>query len=97
MSNAQQVSEWRRRTKAKLVEHHGGQCVDCGYRGPAFMYEFDHRDPDNKSFSISGKGVTRAYSSLLTESLKCDLVCPNCHRMRTHKQRCLGCPGCNGH
>jgi hypothetical protein len=92
--SAQAVSDWRRRTKQKLVEHHGGECTDCGFTGPPFMFDFDHRDPGDKSFCVSNNGVTRAYDKLLAESLKCDLVCANCHRMRTHKQRCSGCEFC---
>lgn len=93
-NNSVNVASWRRRAKAKLVAHHGGACVDCGYIGPAFMYDFDHRDPKTKSFAIGAKGVTSAYENILKESLKCDLVCANCHRFRTHVQRCDGCEHC---
>ena len=87
------VTEWRRRTKARLVEHHGGKCVDCGLVAPPFLYEFDHRIPAEKEFRI-GDGSSRSFERQLAESLKCDLVCPNCHRWRTHRQRCNGCPHC---
>lgn len=86
------VTEWRRRTKARLVEYHGSECLDCGYQGPPFMFDFDHRDPHEKSFGITGK--TKAYEALRIESLKCDLLCANCHRWRTHLQRCSGCEYC---
>ena len=92
-SNAEQVKLWRQRTKQKLVAAHGGVCVDCGFTGPSFMYEFDHRDPSTKEFGI-GDGQSRSYARQLAESMKCDLVCPNCHRMRTHMQRCGGCEHC---
>lgn len=88
------VAEWRRRTKRKLVAHHGSKCVGCDYAGPAFMYDFDHKDPQVKSFNVSASGNTFAYERILEESLKCDLLCANCHRMRTHKQRCPGCEYC---
>lgn len=93
--SAHAVTEWRRRTKAKLVAHHGGKCLDCGYEGPPFMYDFDHRDPATKSFGLGQNGSTQAYDKQLEESLKCDLVCANCHRIRTHKQRCSSCEHCN--
>lgn len=93
--SAQKVTEWRQRTKAKLVAYHGGKCVDCGLDYPPFMMDFDHRDPTQKAFGLSSKGVSRGYDKQLEESLKCDLVCANCHRMRTHKQRCSGCEHCN--
>lgn len=91
--NSAQVADWRRRTKRRLVEAHGGRCLDCGFEGPAFMYDFDHRDPSTKSFDISS-GCSISYDRQYAESLKCDLVCANCHRMRTHKQRCPGCEFC---
>lgn len=58
------------------------------------MFDFDHRDPKLKSFSISDKGVTVSLARLQEEVKKCDLVCANCHRFRTHVQRCLGCEHC---
>lgn len=57
------------------------------------MYDFDHRDPSTKSFGLC-EFQSKAYAKLLEESLKCDLVCANCHRFRTHKQRCIGCEYC---
>ena len=88
------VSRFRRNRKAKLVAHFGGQCVDCGYEGPPFMYDFDHRDPLDKRFAITASGATRSWDKQLAEAEKCDLVCANCHRMRTHRQRCSGCEHC---
>jgi len=95
-STAADVAKRRRRTKERLVEAHGGKCLDCGYVGPPFMFDFDHRDPADKSFSISKVGGSIAWSRLLEESGKCDLVCTMCHRLRTHKQRCSGCEHCAG-
>jgi hypothetical protein len=93
-TSVDRVSEWRRQTKEKLVAHHGSKCLDCGYEGPPFMFDFDHRDPSQKKFGIGASGFSRKYEIQLEESLKCDLVCANCHRMRTHKQRCNGCKYC---
>ena len=58
-------------------------CMDCGGTFPPYVYDFDHRIPAEKSFSISkGKRVGR--EALLAEIAKCDLVCANCHRIRTY-------------
>lgn len=84
----------RKKNKEDLIKHHGSKCVDCGYEGPPFMFDFDHRDPSQKSFGLARKGHTKSYNLLVLESEKCDLVCANCHRFRTHKQRCLGCEYC---
>lgn len=64
-------------------------CLDCSIPitlDNTFMFDFDHRDPAEKLFTISRhyKGVS--YASLINEMNKCDLVCANCHRHRTQKQ-----------
>lgn len=83
----------RRLVKKRLVAHHGGVCVDCKVKYPPYVMDFDHRDPSQKSF-ILASGATKAYKDALEETMKCDLVCSNCHRVRTHKQRCSGCEFC---
>jgi hypothetical protein len=85
------LNRWRRNIKAEIVTLHGDECFDCGLTFPSFIYEFDHREPDKKSFNVS-RGRNKA--KMIEESMKCDLVCPNCHRMRTHKRQCGGCNGC---
>jgi len=64
-------------------------CMDCFMPitvDNTYVFDFDHRDPLQKLFSISTmyKGVS--YASLNAEMDKCDLVCANCHRHRTQKQ-----------
>ena len=84
----------RRKVKETLVEESGSKCVDCGFKGPPFMFDFDHRDPNEKIFQLSVKGGSYSLEKLREEAAKCDLVCSNCHRMRTHRQRCRGCEYC---
>lgn len=60
-------------------------CADCGYNAHAEALDFDHVRGE-KSFTISectGKG----YDKLLAEVEKCDVVCANCHRVRTKERR----------
>lgn len=59
-------------------------CVDCLEFYPYWVMDFDHlRD---KNFSISQMARSRGASMdvLLEEIEKCELVCANCHRTRTH-------------
>ena len=50
------VMNWRNRTKEKLINYKGGKCEKCGYKSDMFsVYEFHHRDPEQKDFTISGK------------------------------------------
>ena len=65
-----------------LVEYKGGACLDCGFSYPDCVYDFEHRDPFQKSFNI-GQKLHRPLEELKLEADKCDLVCSNCHRIRT--------------
>jgi hypothetical protein len=73
------VSEWRRRTKAKLVAEAGGRCRLCGYDRCRAALQFHHLDPSAKAFGMSVRGVTRSIAKLREEAAKCVLLCANCH------------------
>lgn len=61
-------------------------CMDCGRSYPPYVMDFDHRDAATKKFTIAaGTAVLRlGLEKILEEIQKCDLVCANCHRIRTH-------------
>jgi hypothetical protein len=66
-------------------------CADCGYRAHAVALDFDHRPGTVKHFNVADvKNYT--LPELLHEVAKCDIVCANCHRVRT-AQRGGGQPG----
>ena len=72
------------RTQFLLDFFEAHPCVDCGETNPVVL-EFDHlRD---KSFSIGGKLTTHKWQAILDEIEKCEVVCANCHRIRTAEQR----------
>lgn len=48
--------------------------------------DFDHRDRDTKRFAIGNTKLLHI-SVLLAEVAKCDLVCANCHRIRSYRRR----------
>jgi hypothetical protein len=61
-------------------------CADCGGTFAPWMMDFDHRDPRAKSFSIAaGKALLKSRAVLLAEIAKCDVVCANCHAIRTYR------------
>lgn len=60
-------------------------CVDCGEFYPACVMDFDHLG--GKLFSISSAVVRKSFESIKAEILKCEIVCSNCHRIRTAKRR----------
>jgi len=61
-------------------------CMDCGKSFPLYVMDFDHRDSEIKEFDI-GKAINRMYGKerITKEIEKCDLVCANCHRIRTYR------------
>ena|ERR1019366_2542947 len=64
-------------------------CADCHVQYSPWVMDFDHRNPNDKLFCIGGH-ITIAWDKIQDEIQKCDLVCSNCHRERTHKQRKSG-------
>ena len=56
-------------------------CADCSYNEHAVALDFDHVRGE-KIESVS-RLVTRSWDRILTEIAKCDVVCANCHRVRT--------------
>lgn len=76
---SENVAEWRRRAKRRLVEAAGGACALCGYDRYLGGLQFHHVDPATKCFSISREGVTRSFAELEREAAKCVLLCGNCH------------------
>ena len=57
-------------------------CMDCGGVFPPCAMDFDHRDAEEKKFNIA-QAASRTIDSLIEEIAKCDVVCANCHRIRT--------------
>jgi hypothetical protein len=73
-------SEEKRR---KLSELKDAPCADCGQRFPSFVMDFDHRDGNDKLGTIAHMINKWPWARILTEVAKCDVVCSNCHRIRT--------------
>jgi hypothetical protein len=63
-------------------------CMDCGKAFHPCQMDFDHRPGTVKVTNI-GRMVNDEYSlgDILDEISKCDLVCANCHRLRTWLRR----------
>ena len=82
---AQKRVHWRANA-AMLNEIRDVPCVDCGRRFPPCVMQFDHRDPSTKAYEVT-RMLMRARSVILAEVAKCDIVCANCHRIRTYARR----------
>ena len=76
----------RRRRQAVIHEIKMARgCADCGYRGHPVALDFDHRPGVDKLFTI-GQDARRKWSEIEAEIEKCDVVCSNCHRIRTYRR-----------
>jgi len=72
--------------RALLDSNKEAPCVDCGKLYPPYVMDFDHRDPRTKVDKVSSMVYRGSKMLLLAEIAKCDLVCANCHRIRTYKK-----------
>ena len=62
-------------------------CIDCGYNAHPAALDFDHLPGTEKRFTIGAFGSNYSRAALLEEMAKCEIVCANCHRIRTANRR----------
>lgn len=81
-------NRYARSPAVKLAkEARGKPCVDCGIELPWQVMELDHVRGE-KSFTISGPRLrNRPPDAVAAEIAKCEVRCPNCHRMRHYRER----------
>lgn len=60
-------------------------CEDCGGEFPPECMDFDHVR-GRKKFGIA-TSINGGRDRLAREIAKCDVVCSNCHRIRTRRRR----------
>lgn len=72
---------YRRKKKADLVAYKGGECERCGQVYLPDVYDFHHRDPTTKKFTLDVSRMSAVrWSAIIEEADKCHLLCANCHR-----------------
>ena len=76
------------RVQDRLDRARDKPCMDCGQKFPIICMDLDHRDPKTKRYpGLNMKAAFRRRPEQLDEELaKCDVVCANCHRIRTRKR-----------
>lgn len=84
-----QAAQERHRAKLLDVKKHlqsllGGRCLRCGIDDHRLL-DFDHIDPLTKVMNISAK-LHLNIETLKKEIEKCQLLCANCHRLKTIEQ-----------
>ena len=60
-------------------------CIRCGETNPVVL-DFDHRDEKDKKYGISNMITSYNWDTILSEIEKCDVLCANCHRIKTSQQ-----------
>lgn len=78
---ARNLAERKQQIRTQLQALLGGKCIDCGITNPRLL-DFDHVDPLQKHFMIS-QSLNKPFQVLVEEVKKCELRCPNCHRLKT--------------
>ena len=64
-------------------------CADCGIRSEhPEIYDFDHI-AGGKTAGVAARLTRGSWEDLLAEIERCEVVCANCHRIRTRARQSL--------
>jgi hypothetical protein len=78
------MSRRRSNRLALVLERKAAGCVDCGHVDLAHpeVFDFDHVRGD-KTSGVASLATSGSVEDLIAEMDKCEVVCANCHRIRT--------------
>jgi len=68
--------------RALIDDLKAAPCMDCGGSFPPECMDFDHRPGEGNRREVGGM-LRYTEVAIRAEVAKCDLVCANCHRIRT--------------
>lgn len=84
-------TERRKRLHAEIfkiiTEAKDVPCADCGHVFPTVCMDFDHLPGFKKDFTIGSPSNWTSISRIKREIAKTEVVCSNCHRIRTHARK----------
>jgi hypothetical protein len=66
---------------------HNKFCYDCDQQYPYWILHFDHKPEFEKICDINDMRYHASIEKIKQEIAKCDLICANCHRERTHTRK----------
>ncbi len=72
-----------KRNREIVLELKSQPCADCGRTFPPYVMDFDHLGEETGE--VSSFVYTMTANRLLAEVERCEVVCANCHRIRTYK------------
>lgn len=73
------AAKWRLAQIHKLAQG----CADCGYNTDAYALQFDHINGDKKKNVSDLIRSDYGWRTIVEEIQKCEVVCANCHAIRT--------------
>ena len=73
--------------RAYIAEFKNKPCMDCNRSFPWYVMDLDHREGEKKVTNLAKMIARYAWKTILKEIAKCDVVCSNCHRERTHQRK----------
>jgi hypothetical protein len=74
--------------KLRSIKEESG-CVDCKQKYPHFMLQFDHLPQYEKLDVVANIARRYSWEKALKEIEKCEIVCANCHSIRTWERNNL--------
>lgn len=87
------LSGMKRRYAARaalIVAAKARPCTDCKGIFNPWQMDFDHLDAATKSNNVGTLASCGTVADIIAEIKKCEVVCSNCHRNRTHQRNlCL--------
>jgi hypothetical protein len=83
----ERTKQWALALRKMVTEIKSRPCADCGGTFDPVCMDFDHRPGEVKVAEISHLIARGAIDTIKAEIAKCDIVCANCHRVRTYRKR----------
>jgi hypothetical protein len=81
-----QAKAWTKRRIQEVQALKRGPCTDCKRSYPTYVMQWDHIGTD-KVACISDMAARASLERVMDEISKCELVCANCHAIRTYTRR----------
>lgn len=78
LSKKKKISDYLKKIKEE------NPCMDCNKSYPYYVMDFDHKF--DKKFLVSKMSNLGSFSLIKEEIKKCDIICSNCHRIRTYNR-----------
>ena len=78
-SAREEIRNWVNEVKAR-------PCMDCGKQYPYYVMDLDHREGTKKKDHVARMMSWTGIKKVKEEVAKCDVVCANCHRIRTFQR-----------